>query len=107
MPSDAGAANSQAPSAQRYRKPTNMRTVDPTLQPVPDPDAEGTKIKANGAPELLNPNDQTASRSLVPRRAIAPIAWPVPPSKPIPVPQVERPTPKKKWDDSGWRAVRR
>ena len=65
-----------------------------SLQPVPDLDSQDRMRRDNGAPRLLNPNDQTAARPIRQVGLVVPIQW----SKPI----ESQDDDEGGWDDSGW-----
>ncbi|MCA9268056.1 MAG: hypothetical protein KDA41_06275, partial [Planctomycetales bacterium] len=82
----------QGTSARAVQEPYRPRFNTPDIRPLPDLD------RASGdAPPLLNPDDRTASRTVVPAGAVVAISW----QRPV----AEAPA-VKKLDDSGWRPAR-
>jgi hypothetical protein len=96
---------------QTYPKPATQPKKTPSLEPIPDPEADRTSQPAELSP-WLKPGDQTAVRLLPHRWATAKIAWPVRASHNASATRAERPPEPesqapRRWDDTGWRAVNR
>jgi hypothetical protein len=54
---------------------TDSRELAPSVQPVPDPDAQHRPASPSRAPQLLDPRDKTATKSFN-RWAVVPAVWP-------------------------------
>jgi len=93
------------PGPQDLQKPVTppeeKKTEIPDLTPIPDPEAEGARLKSGDIPKLLDPRDKTAEQPREQRWAVNPIVWPDKPARPVKQATAEKPV-EKRWDDSGW-----